>query len=308
MLTIKTKQIDGYTIIMGAGQLSVCNESTKKANAAEIFELPESVEMRKKSQEKTAHIAAAGHHKKVARFYIPDKNNKTADPKKFKEHDDKYKLAAAAIPVCDSELKTMTPGCVGKAKDILRSKPIYNAPNTGEYISAGLNIIGPDGAGGVAVCEQSELESFGVIVDVDALIEKYLACPAGKLCDISGAYLPDYRGKEIWFKDAGNWMQLDLVKLGVDISEGDILYENLTEYDKAEVDAKKETYRIENLSDTDRAAEYSAKITDLQKKCALDATVLQLEGMTNTKALTESKAVYEAGVDSLKIKYSITGD
>ena len=307
-LTIKTEQIDGYTIVTGPGQLSVDPESTKRANAQEIFDLPESVEMRKKSDEKSANITAAGHHKKTARFYLAGKDqwgvaNPNADAAKFREHDDKYKYAVAGINVCDADLKEMTPTVVGKMKDIIRAQPVYNEPGAGEYICAGLKIVGPDSTGQAAIFTESELVERGLIVDVDKLIQLHLAKSEHQALKVDGEYVDDYRDVKYWCKTDGSWGKRTIVKLGEFPGATEIADADIDTEQRMDIDTQIEAERMAALTAEDLAAEYEVKRKTLVGAATTMRAELEIEA--DPDALKKSQEFYLFGLAELNLKYGV---
>ena len=306
--TIKTEQIDGYTIVTGPGQLSIDPESTKRANAQEIFDLPESVKMRKKSDEKSANITAAGHHKKTARYYLAGTNqlgveNPNADLAKFKEHDDKYKYAVAGINVCDSELKEMTPAVVGKMKDIIRSQPVYNEPGAGEYICAGLKIVGPDSTGQAAIFTESELVERGLIVDVDKLTQLHLAKSEHQALKIDGEYVDDYRDVKYWCKTDDTWGKRTIVKLGEFPGATEIADADIDTEQRAEIDTQLESERVGELTDELRQVEIDGLINQAAMASQQMEASLKFKGEPDFSGIAQG--FYNSEIENINLKYGV---
>jgi hypothetical protein len=79
-------------------------------------------------------------------------------------------------------------------------------------------------------------------------------------------YISDYTGIEYWIKNNGKWEQDKIENINIELPAAAVLPENLTEGQKEEIAAQKETVRIANLSADDREKEKNNRIATIKRE------------------------------------------
>ena len=324
MKTIRFKQIGSYTIIDRFDELTIDTETTRLKNKSIVEAFPEKIAVNEKVNIKRGFdIKATDALQKgrTANKYIKDaetllniaQDQETKDKilvnierakTIFSEETAKRDGFLTQVKACKSELTTLNRAFDLKRRDHIRVNPIYCYPRKNE-------VVLPDSKFDEvkAMYDNRSNEQVSITIDmIDTVVQDAIGeQPEIKMNVpefVTYTSIPDYRGKEIWFQDAGNWLKLDPVDIGVDISAGDIIYEDLTDTQRLEVDVKKEVYRIEAFTAEQKTAEKDQKIAGVLAQAAQMKVELEIQGSTAAKALIDSKAWYNAQVALIEVKYA----
>jgi len=333
MKTIKTKEIDGLTIIVGAGMLSIDSVATKLAATKEIIELPETIEMIGQAKKKTTHQKAAHMAMATGRGLIEIKKTEEAKKKtpevlndpdkanacfiKIKECDagiikseSEYKNQAGAANVVNEEIKVILPEFDRKQKDIKRKNPVFCLPNAGEYVDTGVKFLFPADM----TDDQKKLECDGVTLPdgqgVDSLLSLFLGKSENEQISLAGKNVDDFRGCKYWYQipagdivDAGKWIESEkIVKLGNTMKTVVVDdYEDIAINEKDLTPEQSEEIRFQALTAENKLIEFD------QKKAGLMAQTVTMMNeliiLNDPDSLAKSQKFYNTELEKLKIVY-----
>ena len=282
MKTIKTEVIDDYTIFKEIKIAVIDPEATKNVVKSKLDALPESPEIYARKQ----HI---GLKNKQLRDIQRDSNIlwfdkqtlkrklKLSDTEKLVEaqYQVKWQEVELEINSVQTELTALWSVVKEKKKNLIIYNAVYFEPNPGE-------VQLPD--------EQAM-----------ALLKLWKEKPASTQITMEGNVIPDYRNREIWNKGTGNWVKMEVVELGIPLSEADILYVNLTDEQQAEVEAQKKINRIALLSPETKITEKEREVDSAATEAAMMKAKLDIQG--ELKSLGISQTWYQEKVENILSLY-----
>jgi hypothetical protein len=271
MQTIKTKNINGYDIIIGVGDAGgfIDPEATKKIVNEKI--------------KKTDVFKNIGKIKKQMELYagqaLQAKENckaaKTkADQTKFFE-ECKFRKKQI-VELQEQELYPLAKELDKKYEEMLTQNAIYfNLPPTDFFISD----------------EEAEIIK-------NLMIE---ATQEGAVVTKEKEKIVDNRGKIFWKKDE-EWEKTNIDVLGVEKPVDSIEEKNLTEEQKKEIVEQLETERIENLSTVEKEKEKDLRIQGAIVRAGQMKNELEIQG--DNKALEKAQSWLAEETEKINLIYS----
>ncbi len=283
--TIKTKEIDGYQIIVGQGRVAEDPVATQNAVKPLIakHKHAQAIENKKRQSNEYQHRILAINRE--ANILWRDNEGRK---KKVLEKDERirmdqldagWKTANVEMQKIESELIVLNGEVREDEKQLLRDNPVFFECNAGEFL-----------------------------FDADKtseLMGKYLAKEENSQIDIDGGIIDDYRGKIVWNKENGSWGSFVIEELGVSIGDlaGDIIDSDLTDSQRQEIQAQQEQERIAGLSAEDKQNEIDSAIDSAVEAAALMKTKLEIQEQTG--ALKTSRDWYKERVIEINSKYGV---
>lgn len=330
MKTIKTKEIDGYQIITGIGQLAICGVGTREIAKDKIAALPETATLagmaNKQSACRQKIKQAEGSIKNVT---LLREGAEVGAAKAEQDHDDQmrlfherkikkydkdiaeYEMARVDeienIQRIESEMRKIIPVIDKKTKRIKRKNPVFCMPSQpGEYIDAGLNVthqIGEEGH------EHDELRAVEVPdgQTVDSLIALYLARGENEQIDINGVTIPDFRGCQYFFDDGNQWVESEIIT-ALNVTKETVVVDEYQDqacaWDELEPQYQEEI-RLQRMSQEEKVIEFESKKESLLAAASKMRSELEITGTTPASSLTQSREFYNAELEILQTKYGI---
>lgn len=267
MKTVVTKNIDGHKIIVGFGTLAMDPEATRKIVKAEITKTYEFMSVVEKKSQYRSMVGLADECVKKS------KNTRNAAEKE-KFHRDKSGFLERANGHME-ELRELATPLKEKEKSLLTEHAVYFEPKPGEYRKTAARI----GALRALVADNKGT----ALVDVD-----------GKLID-------DNRGITYFQKISSGWKVVEVFALGVRIPKSSLLYADLDEGQRKEVDLQieknavgkmRQPEKIQSRQNAEKVAEHNA--AGLRSR-------LEIKGETD--ALEQAKKFYSSRMDEIAAIY-----
>ncbi|MEJ2043687.1 MAG: hypothetical protein P8X74_03675 [Reinekea sp.] len=304
-LSVLYKEIDGYKIITGFGQLVVDTEASKKCatNAIAVIvdggckKLPELKKQVEKIQEQSFLTQKAMEAKQKAKIVI----HATAEAAKKKDlkavslfNNEKEKLEQeyqdfhGAARLVNNELKQIKLELEPKIREIREQNVAYCEPRANEMIDRET----------ADLCMSKPTEDMGdVILPNGVTVAQLMQLDMGKgpheLIDISGNVVVDYRGE--WYSKVDDkWILNNIVEIGVNPFVNDISKSDLTPEQLEEI-------RLQNLTPEQKTAEKEQAIESAAMQAANMRSKLDIQG--DQDALTKAQDWYNGKVAEIEAKY-----
>lgn len=291
-IIIKTKKIDGFTIVTGFDKRRIDPELTRIENFDKINNADESKKLRSKQKEKYEYFVKKTKSKKntlsVLRLKEDACKKKDIEGiKKYKieydKHDIEYKKNLILEKQCNNELIKYKNDICKKAKKILRENPVFFELKNNEFL-------------------KSEQET-------SILIDAYNSKHKNQQLLINGKYIDDFLGYRYYYHNGFKWIIYNVItELGItiyDITLGDKYQDKSTEYIEHNdlTPDQIEEIRLQEMNDEQKKKEYDFKRDELLNRSILLRSKLEIQGYSSDDALVESKNFYNNKLDILQKIY-----
>lgn len=275
MKTIKTKQIDGYTVIesvQSAGGF-IDPEATKKIVAVEIAktEVYQQIEALKNKM--------LEHAVKAREAQIKARQAKQGG-KAFEEYWTEYKAEMEKFNSIQTELLPLATTLKSEFTRLTLEHAVYfNLPE------------------GEELCEDDAADEISAALESAASNGSVVALQGGEIVEVV-----DNRGKRFYHQSGGRWVCAEITKLGETAKKSAIAESDLSEAQRAEIIEQAETDRIAALKSTDKEKEKNQVIAGLKSQAAQLKSEYEIEG--DAEALTKAQAWYQEQVQVVELKYA----
>jgi hypothetical protein len=312
---IKTKQIDGYQIVVGIAPMIPDPHATHGHCETLVEAEPKAAEVREKKlameekNRRAGQIVAQSRQLWTNLETMQRKTELTPAEKLVKDRlDADWNTVNVEINETQAELGALSVDLDIARRGHRRSNPVFNEPGLGEFIDRGLKVVGPDENGQPKIMSEAELEAAGYFLPggqtVDEMTALWMACDENQKLCVDGSYVDDFRGKKYWYQDQSDkWISTEFPYLDNKPEAGEILDADLTPEQRAEIDAQNEAERVAGLTAEEKTAEYDAARAALLAQAGVMKT--QLEVDNDPDPLGTSQAWFLAGEAELKTKYGV---
>lgn len=274
MKTIKTQEIDGYTVITnvnGAGGF-IDPVATQKVVAVKIQDSTTYIEIERLKSEMIKLAVAAKQAMRNAQ------RAKTATEKK--PFWDEYQARQEDIKKIQANLYPLAQTLKREVSALTVEHAIYF---------------------GLPTCERYVEDDDAEII-ANAMAEATTNNAVLAIVDDDTVEVVDYRGKRYHQKKDGKWITAEITRLGVEPAAGAIADSDLSEAQRAEIIEQAETDRIAALKSTDKEKEKNQVIAGLKSQAAQLKSEYEIEG--DAEALTKAQAWYQEQVQVVELKYA----
>lgn len=275
MKTIKTKQIDGYTVVesvQSAGGF-IDPEATKKIVAVEIekTEAYKQIEALKKQMLDCA-IKARENQAKARQAKQGGKS--------YDEYWAAYKAEMEKFNAIQTELLPLATTLKQEfARLTLEHAVYFNLPE------------------GEELREDSEADEISAALESAASNNSVIALQGGEIIEVV-----DNRGKRFYQKSGGRWVGAEITKLGETAKKSAIAEADLTDDQRAEIAEQNESDRVAALKPADKEAEKAAVLKSLAQAAASKKAELEITG--DSKALETAQSWYQSEAAIVEAKYA----
>lgn len=264
MQTVITKKIDGIDIVSGFGKLSIDPMATRPVVTAEIQKTDEFKAVKSAQDKRNAALKMAGGAAQLS--------------KKAKNKDDKQKHWDERLNYLEqangheNEIKGFLPELKKRERELRQSQAVYFEPKAGEILKT-----------------DSEISN---------LKEKMVG---SVLVSLDGDIIPDNRGITHCTKKAGKWAVVEILTLNVSVPTGAVIYADLDEAGRKEVDLQVEIDVASKLSAADKVAGKAAAVEVALSNAASLRSRLEISGSADP--LTESQEFYSGRLAEIDLIY-----
>ena len=275
MKTIKTKQIDGYTVVesvQSAGGF-IDPEATKKIVAVEIAktEVYQQIEALKNQM--------LEHAVKAREAQIKARQAKQGG-KSYDEYWSAYKSEMEKFNAIQTELLPLATTLKSEFTRLTLEHAVYfNLPE------------------GEELCEDDAADEISAALESAASNGTVIALQGGEIVEVV-----DNRGKRFYQKSGGRWVSAEITKLGETAKKSAIAESDLTDDQRAEIAEQNEADRVAALKPADKAAEKAAVLKSLAQAAASKKAELEITG--DTQALETAQAWYQSEAAIVEAKYA----
>lgn len=261
--TVITRKIDGLDIVIGFGELSIDPMATRPVVVAEIQNTDEFKAVKSAQDKRNAAVRMAGGAAQLSK-----KAKNKADKQKHWDNRLNYLEQATGH---ENEIKGLLPGLKQKQRELRQSQAIYFDPKAGEVV------VGSDTATNLR----------------------------GKMADglvgLDGKMIPDCRGVVHCTKKAGKWSVAEIVTLNVSVPNGAVVYADLDDVQRGEVDLQIEINVAAVLSSADRVKAHGVAEGVALNSAAALRSKLEIKG--GGDPLAESQEWYGGRLAELDLIY-----
>jgi hypothetical protein len=285
MKTVLKETIDGHEVVKNFGYLTIEPIETQKVVDPIIADSDEQKSIDAKKAEIGNRINQMLQSRKAAiaaNRIISSKTSTAAEKeqalKDYDKHNSDFKVHDAMITELQKDIPALSKKLAERKKQEIAKNAVYFDPGKNE------EIIDP-----------------AEMVD---LINKSGEIPAGCILCRDGSYIEDNRGKVHWVKSSGKWAKTTIGKLGDKLPAGEIWETDLDDAQKQEIADQLESERLIALSPTEKTAEKDSIIEGLALQAVTMRSKLEIQGTSESAALTQSQDWYNAEVALIETKYA----
>lgn len=275
MKTIKTKQIDGYTVVESVQSANgfIDPEATKKIVAVEIekTEAYKQIEALKKQMLDCA-IKARENQAKARQAKQGGKS--------YDEYWAAYKAEMEKFNAIQTELLPLAKTLKQEFTRLTLEHAVYFNLPEGEELR-----------------EDSEADEISAALESAASSGTVIALQGGEIIEVV-----DNRGKRFYQKSGGRWVGAEITKLGETAKKSAIAEADLTDDQRAEIAEQNESDRVAALKPADKEAEKAAVLKSLAQAAASKKAELEITG--DSKALETAQSWYQSEAAIVEAKYA----
>lgn len=275
MKTIKTKQIDGYTVIESVQSANgfIDPEATKKIVAVEIAktDVYKQIETLKKQM-----LDCAVKSKEA----LAKARQSKQGSKSYDEYVAEYKSQIEKFNSIQSDLLPLATTLKSEFYRLTLEHAVY------------FNL--PDGE---ELREDGEAEEIAAALESAASNNSVVALQGGEIIEVV-----DNRGKRFYQKSGGRWVGAEITRLGETAKKSAIAEADLTDDQRAEIAEQNESDRVAALKPADKEAEKAAVLKSLAQAAASKKAELEITG--DSTALETAQEWYKTEAAIVEEKYA----